>query len=125
MSKGGFNTVAYEADNGAFLPIKVQPETLSLTLNSVANTAPVNAPNDTYGSVRVGGGNRQLGIKARWVSFRFDTAPTGYKQDQIIRLPVLQKATYTSFSKGQTGTYNVDGTGVAVTCVGKGAEVQN
>ena len=117
MSSGTFSSSKYETDAGAIHRIRVQPETLLANVGG-ANSAPAGAI-DTPGTVRVGGGNRQFGVKARSITVRWSTTPpTGYAENQYVRIPVLTKARYDGINAGDTGTY----LGSAVTVVGKNPE---
>ena len=105
MSAGAFERSRYETDNGDIARIRVQPETLALTLNGGANGAPAGAV-DIPGSARVSAGRRALGINARLVRLAWSAAaPSGYDPDGIITLPWLQQATFAALIPGQTGTY--------------------
>lgn len=106
MSAGAFERSKYEADNGDIYSIRVQPETLAATFGGTANAAPTGAV-DQQVSARVGGGNRQIGIKARAVSVSWTAAPpTGYKADELIRIPIMTKDLYDSItSNSTTGSY--------------------
>jgi hypothetical protein len=116
MSAGAFQIAKYETDKGGLMPIRVQPETLALTIGGVANAAPTGTMTDAYGSARVGGGGRQHGVKARSVTIKFTgTPPAGYKADSPITLPVLTQVAWAGYSKGDTGTYL--GTAIVVTGV--------
>lgn len=103
MSSGAFTRTFYERNNGDVHPIRVQPETLTLNIGG-ANSAPA-GPADSNISARVSGGNRGIGLRARTVTFVYDTAPAGYKQDSPITLPWLQETTFDAIGKGSTGTY--------------------
>lgn len=117
MSAGNFENSKYEADSDTVYRIKIQPETASASIGG-ANTAPAGAI-DGEGSVRVGGGNRQYGIKARSVTVRFTaTPPTGYAENQTYRIPILTKSRYSGINIGATGTY----LSTAVEVVGKNPE---
>lgn len=117
MSAGEFLTSRYEADSGTIYGIKVQRETIAANVGAV-NAAPAGQP-DGDGSVRVGGGNRQIGIKARSVTVEFTaTPPTGYAENQLLRIPILTPAVWDGANVGTTGTY----LGVAITVVGKSPE---
>lgn len=105
MSSGVFENVNYELNNGTILTCRVQPETKSLTLGGVANDPPAGTPVNGYGSVRISGGNRQIGIKARSVTIKFTATKAGYKEGSSIRLPVFDPAVWAQYAKGQTGTY--------------------
>ena len=107
----------YEADDGTIYRIRVQPETLAASIGGV-NASPGGSV-DGQGTVRVGGGARQFGIRARSVSVRFTgTPPTGYDEGEILRVPILTPSRYASISLGTTGTY----LGVPCEVVGKNPE---
>lgn len=117
MSSGVFTNSRYETNAGAIHRIRVQPETLTASIGS-ANAAPTGTI-DSAGTVRVGGGNREFGIKARSVTLRWTTNPPGgYAENQYIRLPILTETLYDSINLGDTGTYLSTG----VTVVGKNPE---
>lgn len=117
MSAGPFVTSKYQADNGDIYRIRVQPETIAANIGG-ANSPPAGAI-DAQGSARVGGGKRQIGIKARAFTFKFTgTPPDGYSTNQILRIPILTKAVFDGVLPGATGTY----LGATVQLVGKIAE---
>ena len=117
MSAGSFLSTRYEADSGTIYRIRVQPETVAASIGG-ANTAPAGAI-DGESSARVGGGNRKIGVKARSVTVRWTgTPPTGYAENQLLRVPILTPARYSAIALGSTGTY----LGIAVEVVGKNPE---
>lgn len=119
MSAGGFDPSIYESNLGLFFPISIQPETLTLTLNGVANAAGAGPVGAGLPSARVSAGRRSLGVNARLVRVRFNnTLPPGYKQDGLLTLPVLTPAVYNGLARGQTGTYTLNGTAYDVVFVG-------
>lgn len=102
MSAGAFlvdgRYVASEGGNTH--RIRIQPETVT-TVN-VNPPGPVNGT----GSVRVGGGNRQIGIKARSITVRWtNTVPDGYLANGLIRIPILTPGAYDGLSVGSSFTY--------------------
>lgn len=105
MSSGVFQDVNYELDNGTILTCRCQPETAELVIDGVTNAPPTGTPTAGLGSVRVSGGNRQIGIKARSVTIKFTATKAGYKEGSSIRLPVFSKTVWDGLAKGQTGTY--------------------
>jgi hypothetical protein len=126
MSAGAFEFTKYEAESGKIFPIRVQPETLTLTFAETANAAPTGDLEAGLPSVKTSGGRRELGVCPRKVRFVFTgTLPTNYKQDSILQLPVLSKATYAAWAKNQEGTYTLNGTDHAVRIVGLSAEQVN
>lgn len=118
MSAGVFTRSIYEADNGDFHPVRVQPETLSLTFGQTANAAGA-GPIDNPVSAKVSNGNRSFGVKPRSVTIVFEAnAPAGYKLNSYIRVPVLTPALYNTIAAGDTATY----LGTAAVVVGKNPE---
>lgn len=124
MSAGDFFDTVYETDDGTLYPISVQPETLTFTLNAVANTAPTGDVTLTVPTANVSGSRRRNGAHTRLVRFRFTgTLPPGYSGGKsVITLPVLQKSVWDGFKKSQTGTYTLNGTAYDVAFVGKTGE---
>jgi len=105
MSAGRFTTSRYEADYDDLIhPIRVQPETLALTIATVANAPPAGAVTNRI-RAKVGKGKREIGLGARMVTVAFTgTVPDGYSGDPI-RLPVLSRALADVIVGGATGTY--------------------
>ncbi len=124
MSQGTFlQDAKYETDTGVVHPIRIQPETPSLTLNAVANAQPAGAVGSNLPSARVSSGRNSFGINARLVRFRFTgTLPPGYAMNGILTLPVLTPTAFNSFGKSQTGTYTLEGTDYDIAFVGKTPE---
>lgn len=108
MSAGEFQLSRYAAvygDGTNIHPIQVQPETLSLTIETENNDPPEGGATSPI-SARVSGGRRQLGLNAHLVRIKFtDTPPTGYKQDGVIALPLLSAAIRTAAVRGAEGAY--------------------
>lgn len=119
MSQGAFVRSRYESDAGTVHPIRVQPETIAMTLGGTANGVPAGAVNSGI-SARVSGGRRQLGLTARKVTIAFvaGDVPEGYLEGSTISLPWLNPATFGALGAGATGIYQ----GSAVELVGKSAE---
>jgi len=117
MSAGPFSRSFYETDNGDIAAIRVQPETITLSIGGQANTAPA-GPATIPGSATVSRGRRSNGINARLVRVVFETAPTGYKAGSAIALPWLDPGTFAGLNTNDTVAY-LGGTGVLV---GKTAE---
>lgn len=127
MSKGEFQNVVYETDASAFYPARVQPETLTLTLNTVANAEPSGTVVGKQPSAILTGGRKQNGVIGRRVRIKFNTTtvPPGYKINTILTLPVLSKTVFDGWGKGATGTYTIDGTAYSVAFVGSTPEKIN
>lgn len=114
MSAGPFETGRYACQaTGDIHPIRVQPETKSLSVNGVTNAYPTGEANSPV-SAQTSQSRRSLGINARSVTIKFPaTAPTGYKVGEPIRLPWFQAFPTPSFIKGQAVSY-LGGTGELV-----------
>lgn len=120
MSQGSFARSRYEAGNGEIHPIRVQPETLTLSVGGETNTPPAGAT--TIGlSAKVSGSKRQFGLSARTVSFVWTGAvPDGFDPSGTIRLPILRPALWEGIETDDAVSY-LGGTGVVV---GKSAETR-
>lgn len=120
MSAGVFEKSIYETDAGNFAAVKVQPETLAATVDSVVNAAGA-GPVDQEASAQVGKGKRTIGINTRTVTLRFtSTLPTGYSGDPVT-IPALTPAFYAACNPNSdtaTGTY----LGQPVRAVGRSPE---
>lgn len=104
MSAGSFSRAKYELDGGTIVPIRVQPETISLTDGTNANDEPAGSVTlDVTAYARKG--NRQYGIGARCITIAWSAAPpTGY-EDELLQIPVLTPATFAAYAVGDTVTY--------------------
>jgi len=121
MSSGNFVRSKYESNSGEIYPIRVQPETLALTIAATANAAPAGAVTAEV-SARANGSRRTLGMNARTVTVAFTaTPPDGYATNTTLTVPVMQPALWDNATRGATGTY----LGVAVEVVGKSPEYAN
>lgn len=107
MSAGSFINSFYSSNKtGLVHPIRIQPETLALTVAGTANAAPA-GPATNPVSAQVSQSKRAKGLNARTVSIKFPTAgPTGYKVGSVIKLPWLAGATaFDAFKAGDAVTY--------------------
>lgn len=122
MSSGAFDDSFYSSNTtGNVHPIRIQPETISLTLGGVANAAPAGT-GAVLPSAQVSQGARSFGINARKVSIRLTAALTGYQSGSVIRVPWLSDTTFDALTpKVTTGTY----LGTACIVVGKSPEKVN
>lgn len=118
MSAGGFERSKYELDGGAtIVPVRVQPETLLLTIDGTANSAP--AGNVTLSvTAYTRKSSRQYGIGCRSVSVSWNAAPPAGYEDENLSIPVLTVAAFAAMNVGDTGTY----LGQPVTVVSKKSE---
>lgn len=110
MSAGAFIRVAYQASYNpvAIHPIRVQPETLALsvTIGGVATVNTASAANiNTPAGVRVSSGRRSRGVNARLIRIQFSgETPEGYRPGSTITLPALNPQLLNA-ANGDTGTY--------------------
>jgi len=118
MSSGPFTDTRYAADSGDVYGITVQPETLSLTIATVANDPPA-GPVDQPVLARVSGSRRGYGVFARTARVRVTAAGTsGLTIGSVITLPLLNGDIYDVARKPNTGTYNT----ATVAVVGRSPE---
>lgn len=107
MSAGEFTTSRYEAgtDNGGGIySIRVQPETLLLTLGGTANDPPAGAANQPI-AARARKGAREYGVGARAVRLRFTAAPpTNYSGDEVT-VPLMTPDLFAAAVPGTVGVY--------------------
>lgn len=117
MSAGPFTTARYRADDGTTIaPVRVQPETMTLTVNGTANSSIPDAATTKY-FARTGGGCREIGMRTRRVNFKLDTAPTPYKQDAVLSLPWFDDTTFGAIAADLPGTYVINGTAEDITVI--------
>jgi hypothetical protein len=116
MSTGSFVDSIYQSNKPSsnLHPIKVQPETLTLTLDGTANTAPAGP---TTSELRAFSSSRKRrgAVNARKVGLEVTSAgPNEYKVGSQIYVPWLDPDTFYTVTLGDniTGTYN--GAGVKV-----------
>lgn len=119
MSAGNFESGKYENISGNVIyPVRVQPETKELELNSVTNDYPAAAVTAGVSRIRLRGGRRAFGPAIRTVTVKLTADGTGaqaeYKENTLHVVPIFAQATYTSYGIGQTGTY----LGIACEAVG-------
>jgi hypothetical protein len=105
MSAGDFVISTYETAAGNFAKIRVQPETLTLTIDSTANSAGA-GPVNQQASAIANGSRRGIGVNARRVRLEWTgSPPTGYDPNGILTVPVLTPALFNAIDKGDEGTY--------------------
>lgn len=124
MSAGPFEDGKYESGNTFVYPVRVQPESKGLTLNSVANAYPEGALTANIGTLALTGGRRRFGVVPRTVTVEFTAAPTGAVADYAgigsqFTLPVFDPDVWAGYSTGQTGTY----LGTAIKYINKNPEL--
>lgn len=107
MSSGIFINSFYSSNKtGDIHPIRVQPETLTLSVGGVANAA-APGPADSPISAQVSQSKRSKGLNARTVTFKFTpAAPTGYLVNSPMTLPWLAGVgDFDTFKSGDAITY--------------------
>jgi hypothetical protein len=124
MSAGTFEDGKYESDNTFIYPVRVQPETKGLTLDSAANAYPTDSLTANIGTLNLTGGRRRFGVIPRTVTVEMTAEPTGAVADYAgigsqFTVPVFDPAVWTGYSKGQVGTY----LGTAVKFINKAPEL--
>lgn len=120
MSAGPFVNAFYESETeGEVLGVRVQPETLTLTVGGVSNADPGGPATQKVGAL-VGGSRRRRGIHTRRVRVIFTTTPDGYKVGGVCSYPVLNQALWEQLNSApnQSGTVNIGGTAYACDVVG-------
>lgn len=124
MSAGDFTPAFYQTENGAIYRIRVQPETLTLSIASVVNASATGPAGQDTPSARVGSGRNSFGVNAKLVRIRFTgTVPDGYSGGKdTITLPVLTNAAFAAYQPQAVGTYTLNGTAYDVVVVGRTPE---
>jgi hypothetical protein len=115
MSAGAFVRSKYAADYGAgdqIHPIRVQPETISLVIDSEDNDPPSGDISNPISAV-VSNSRRKLGLTPRIITLQLPATgqPTGYKPSGIVRVPALNRTIFDAAQKGDEATY------LGVTCI--------
>lgn len=105
MSQGRFTRSKYQSNQTARIySIRVQPETLTLTIDGTPNDPPSGDITESV-SARARGSRRSIGITARAVSVEFtSTLPTGYTGEPLT-VPVMTPSLFETAAIGATGTY--------------------
>lgn len=105
MSSGPFLRSFYTTDLGTVVRIRVQPETIALVIETVANTPPAGPAAAGYPSAQVSQSNRALGINARKVNLVYAAGASGDLPGLPISLPWMDPTTFDAIPLGGTGTY--------------------
>lgn len=121
MSAGAFVISSYRAsyNTDQIHPIRIQPETLAATANSVANNAPSDPQNSPISAV-ISRGKRARGLMPRTVTIRLNEGQIldGYLPRSITTIPVLLPATFGVWTFGS----EVDYLGAVWTVTGRSQE---
>lgn len=121
MSTGAFVASRYENGiNGDIHPIRIQPETLALTIGVEQNTAPAGAANSELRAFS-GSRNRRGAVNPRKIGLEITAGgENDYLVGSIVYVPILRPAAFANMilPADQTGTYN----GATVRVVGSSPE---
>lgn len=108
MSSGPFIRSFYTTDAANVVRIRVQPETLALTLNSVANAAPAGPATPGFPSAKVSLNNTEIGINPRNVTIAYTAGASAGLEGLTVPLPWMDPTTFTALPDGATGTYKTE-----------------
>lgn len=114
MSDGAFITAAYGSDNDSTHNIRVQPETLTLTVDGVANDE-VATPVDSELRAMVSRGRQSVGLNARLIRVEVTNGgTTDIEVGSILTLPWLDPDTFGDATRpaGKAVTYRDGITGI-------------
>jgi hypothetical protein len=120
MSAGVFQLARYQGDvSTQVFNVRVQPETLSATIATVAN-ASATAASTIPGRLKTSAGRKTAGLRPRRVTLSWTAAPpANYKAGSTVRVLALTPAFFAACTIGATGTY----LGAAVQVVGRSTEL--
>lgn len=101
MSAGSFTIAGYETDAGDNRPVRVQPETITSWNPESGGTVQGDL-------IRVSGGRRRIGRKARSVRLvqNLGAAVNGIQPKRSITLPVFTTTAFQALAIGQAVAYN-------------------
>ena len=108
MSSGPFTLTFYGTDEGNTATIRVQPETLALTIGTTPNAAVSGPSTAGFPSAQTSQSRRALGVNARRVRCVYEAGASVGLPGLSITLPWLDPATYATISEGESGTYNTE-----------------
>lgn len=123
MSAGVFTDSRYKSDDNLVFPVRVQPETLQLVLDTATNTATSDDVGAGLPTLVTRKSRKGFGVHPRFVTIKLTADGAGakadYKEGTQHRVPILQKAMWQSLVKGDVGTY----LGIACEVVSKTPEL--
>lgn len=108
MSSGPFEFTFYGTDNGDIATIRVQPETLALTIGTTANAAVSGPSTPGFPSAQTSQSRNAIGVNARRVRCVYTSAASAGLPGLSITLPWLDPATFATIAEGETGTYQAE-----------------
>lgn len=100
MSSGEFSNSKYQTNEGNIVPIKLQPETLTLTIAGTANAAPAGAVEAGWPSADVSRSKRAIGIHCRTISVKVTDPAEGYVDNGLVRVPIMTATVWNGAVKG-------------------------
>lgn len=112
MSAGQFSREKYEVrgtntpgiTETVIVPIRVQPETVSLVIDGNNNDAPAGSVTLNV-RAKARKGNTEYGIGARNITVAWTAAPPAGYEDELLTVPILTPATFDAIAVDDTGTY--------------------
>lgn len=123
MSAGNFSYSKYQSNQPHVFPCRVQPETLALSIDGAANTAPAGDVEAGLPTVVLRKSRKGFGVHPRTITVRLTADGTGqtaeYKEGRSYVLPILRSALWDVIKKNDTGTY----LGIACIVVSKAPEI--
>lgn len=106
MSAGSFINSRYQSDDGTIHQIKLQPETVAMTVGGTANAAPTGAIDSVF-AAEVNRGAKAYGLKPRKINVSFEgEPPTGYRPYTSLSLPILTTDLFEAISDNDVVVYN-------------------
>ena len=106
MSNGPFTLTFYGTDAAPVATIRVQPETLALTIGTTPNAAVTGPSTPGLPSAQSSQSRNAIGINARRVRCVYEAGASAGLPGLSITLPWLDPATFATISEGSSGTYN-------------------
>lgn len=108
MSSGPFVRSLYSTDLLNVVRIRVQPETLALVLNAVANDPPAGPATAGFPSAKVSLNNSEVGINPRNVTIAYTAGASAGLEGLTVSLPWCVKSTFDALPEDATGTYKTE-----------------
>lgn len=111
MSAGPFIDSRYEANSGFVFPIRIQPETNSLELDTTTNSPPTEDVTADLPTLVLTKSRRGFGVHPRTFTIVLtgdglpDSRTEEYREGNSYTIPILQASVWDSLVKGDVGTY--------------------
>ena len=119
MSFGPFIFSKYQSNGGSIHRIRIQPESLTLSINGINNGVPAGDVDNQRG-VSASGKRSILFVGARRIGVRVTNNAGPYAEGTVHYVPVMTPNVFQQMidNRGEAGTYN----GSAVVCIGGSPE---